>query len=277
VQQRQELMAAFRDLRRAIGLEPPGQPDDHVQLGHILHTTGWYREAVRAYDAALGIAPNHAAAHRGRGESLMQLSDHAEALRSFEQYLRNGQADADVYWSCGRARAELGRHEEAVDDYSRALALRGDAAILTDRGWAYLHCAARDLALRDFAQAIQLQPHYALPYYGRGYARIEQGQYRDGIADAETALRLGLPTPTSRYNLACVFALAAEKAGADAGNPDHKALRQRCEDRALELLGQALDECPALWLECVQDPDLASIRASRGFRQLEGRYAKPPG
>ena len=70
-------------------------------------------------------------------------------------------------------------------------------ALLARRGRLYLNSDAPKLALRDFEEAINLDPSSrssADAYLGRGLARASLGLYREAVADASRALRLGEPT-----------------------------------------------------------------------------------
>jgi serine/threonine protein kinase/Tfp pilus assembly protein PilF len=280
-EERTNLVGALRDIDRAIALEPlPGLADDHLERGRILHRSDRPGEAVTAYDKALAISPGKADIHRGRAEALLALKQYREALVSFDRYLQSGKQDADVSGARGLAHAQLGEHAAAIEDYTQALRVKPGAGLFTERGWAYLHCESWRLALRDFEEALRLDPTCAPAYTGRGYVRIQHGTYADAIKDAEKAARLQPPTPRAKINLACVFALAAGKVSADAQQPDREALKRRWQDRALELIRRALDQLPAqeqlpFWREVAQDPDFDSLRDSAGFKQLEHKFSAP--
>jgi tetratricopeptide (TPR) repeat protein len=272
--------AALRDYARASEQEPPGLADDHAECGRIHHRAGRFSEAVQAYDRAIRLRPGQPDVHRWRAEALTELGRHAEAVRSFEQYLRQGGRDADAYWGCGQARARAGDHAGAVSDYTVSLALRpGRAAVHADRGWAYVHCDGERLALCDFDAAVRLEPSYATGYIGRGYLRVKQGRYIDGAEDAQRAAGLKPQTPLTAFNLACVLALAAVRAEADATRTDRDALAGRYRNRAVALLREGLQRLPAaerlaFWREHAADTDLDSLRQSPAFKQLQERYGK---
>jgi tetratricopeptide (TPR) repeat protein/tRNA A-37 threonylcarbamoyl transferase component Bud32 len=272
--------AALRDYARAIEQEPPGQAEDHASCGRIHHRAGRLDEAVAAYDCALRFRPGQADVHRWRAEALTGLGRHEEAVRAFEQHLRLGGRDADVHWACGQARAQAGDHAGAVADYTLSLSLRpGRAAVHADRGWAYVHCEAERLALGDFDAVIRLEPGYAPGHIGRGYLRVKQGRYAEGAADAERAAGLKPQTALTAFNLACVLALAASGAEADASQPDRDALAERYRARAVALLRDGLQrlpaaERPAFWREHAADPDLSSLRQRSAFRQMQEQYGE---
>ena len=58
------------------------------------------------------------------------------------------------------------------------------------RGEAYLHQGAADLAIRDFAEALDRDPKMPEAYHGRGNACRHQGNVDRAMADLEEAMRL---------------------------------------------------------------------------------------
>ena len=58
------------------------------------------------------------------------------------------------------------------------------------RGEAYLHQGAVDLAIRDFAEALDSDPEMPEAYHGRGNACRDQGNVDRAMADLEEAIRL---------------------------------------------------------------------------------------
>ncbi len=281
---RDDADAALKDFDRAVSLEPPGDPglaEDQAERGRILQGRHLPDDAVRAYDLALEVRPDFALVHRLRAEALLELKLYADAVKAFDAYLRleKGKVDADVYRGRGVACAKLGRYAEAFDDYTRALQREPESpGMRTRRGWACL-MAPSQIALADFEEAIRLNPKDGDPYNGRGYARVQLGRYREAVDDADTAVRLGPRAPEMLYNAACIYSQAAVQAQADAKAADHDTLAARYRDRAVELLGQALDLVPealrgAFWSQAVQpDPAMNPVRYAPGFVRLQAKYA----
>jgi tetratricopeptide (TPR) repeat protein len=274
---RQDDAAALADLTKAIGLEAgrlaPSVAEDHLERGRLLHQRKDYEAAVRAYDAAVAIQPQHVRAHRLRAEALLELNRLPEALRSLDVCLKQGPPDADAFRARAAVRTRLGQYPGAQTDYTRAL--EPDAATYAARAWTYLVAEAPALALRDFQEVIRLDPDQGDAYSGRGYARALLGQYRPAVADAEDALRLGPPSPRLLYNVARIY---AQVAAVDGWGTDSQ--RARWEDRAVVLLRRALAlQSPAegtrFWRAYIQnDAALRQVRRSFEFKQLEERYGR---
>ncbi len=138
------------------------------------------------------------------------------------QFLRNS------HWGRARARKQLGRFAEAVADWDRALAL--------DDG-------SGRAALR----------------LGRAITLAAAGDVAPALAAADELARAWPAPPVQRYNLACVYALAAAKLPpADAGRAAAKAVG------ALRQAAAAGLAMPHL----LADPDLAAVRGRADFAEL---------
>jgi tetratricopeptide (TPR) repeat protein len=143
---------------------------------------------------------------------------------------------------------KLGRHADAVADFTQALSLEDDARTRALRGWAYLASKASALALADFDRAIQIDAGSAEAYAGRAAVRVQlaakPSQYQEAVADAEKALSLAPRNdPRAVVNAARVHAQAAARLEGEAGFPVRK-LAAGYRQEALQLLRRALEMTP---------------------------------
>lgn len=282
--ERGDSAAALRDLNQAIRCQPPdcsSSAEDHDERGRILYGDGRYQDVIAACDAALRVRPDDPPAHLLRARALLELRCYEEAVRSCDRYLERGTPTADVFQTRGHAREQLGDNAGAVEDYTRALELAPDAEMHILRGWSYMLLDSWKLALRDFEEAVRLDPRSSDAYNGRGYTLAKLDRYREAVVDAEEALRLEPQSPEMIYGIACTFALATSKAEADGGQPDRYALGACYRGRALELIRRALDRLPAdrrrqYWREVMlPNDDLDPIRHCPEFSRLEAEFSEP--
>lgn len=273
--QQQAFAVALEDLDKAIVLAgagaTPAVADDHVDRGRLLYRAKNYEGAVQACESALKIQARNAAAHFVRAEALLALNRPGEALPSLDAAVAIGPADANLFCARASLHARLGKYAQAVADYTKALELEPNAATYTARGWAFLVTDARRLALPDFEQAIRLKPELGDAYTGRGFILVLQLKVRDGVKDAEEAIRRGPATPRLLYSAARIFAQAAVSPEITLRETSHY------KDRAVELLRSALDLVPvaeraSFWTKYVApDTALNPIRAHARFHQLAAR------
>ena len=114
--------------------------------------------------------------------------------------------EALPYFNRGRAFDDLGRYNDAVADYSRALDIKpGHASARVNRGINYSIAGRHDLALTDFSTVIRTAPSNAAAYSNRGATFQLLGQYEAAMRDYSEALRLEPKDARTMYNLALLY------------------------------------------------------------------------
>jgi tetratricopeptide (TPR) repeat protein len=99
--------------------------------------------------------------------------------------------DAQALYARGQAALEAGDAHEAIECFTRAVALRPDvAAAFRGRATAYLQLNERHRALADLDRAVRLAPEDAQLLAERAAERLKQRDYPGTIADCDAALRL---------------------------------------------------------------------------------------
>ncbi len=180
-------------------------PQTHVLIGRVLRDFGFYPEARAALSRALDMDPEVARAHyylgtldlldQGRGMlaeamehfaaelrispedpssnlylgiGLVEDRRHDEAIPHLEAAARGGAPERDTFQFLGRSYLALGRHEEAIGAFRRALDLASEAAqeappgVQLDLGEsqvASLHYQLA-LALRRAGKEAEAAPHF---------------------------------------------------------------------------------------------------------------------
>jgi tetratricopeptide (TPR) repeat protein len=104
-------------------------------------------------------------------------------------------ASGSDYILLGNEAAGMNNYEQALIYYTQAINAPGissqnRAVAYNNRAGANDDLGNSDAALRDFAQAIALDPSYDAPYYGRSFIYEYRGDYDRAIADMRKALSL---------------------------------------------------------------------------------------
>jgi len=270
---------ALRDLERAIELQTPGSlvlASDHTNRARLLHGEQRDEEALAACEAALKVDPDHAEAHALRLEVFRKSKRYEDVVRCCDALLARGKPSAEICRLRGLAKGELKDYAGAIEDFTLAIALLPRSAMLLfRRGSLYLITDAPRSALRDFEEAIRLDPSNADAYNGRGLAKVALGQHQEAVADAFKALELGEPTPRRLYNAARVYAKAAIAATGDVRRAGRDAafVVTRYQDQAVALVRESYNRLPAaqrasFWRDVIQtDPALTVLR--RRLRAIE--------
>jgi predicted Zn-dependent protease with MMP-like domain/predicted negative regulator of RcsB-dependent stress response len=175
-----------------------------LEEGEDYYEEGDFESALDRFDRAVAMSPHSADAHNSRGNALLMLGRHEEALASFEKSLEL--EPGFVKAALNRAELlvdHLGRIEEGrkVCDYllKRPLELidAADAYFVKSKAALTLGDLRAALAMAD--KAIGLASDRPEFIALRGGIHFEQGDYRKALAELDKALRLAPDDPDAHY------------------------------------------------------------------------------
>jgi TolB-like protein/DNA-binding winged helix-turn-helix (wHTH) protein/Tfp pilus assembly protein PilF len=179
-----EFVAAGKESATQALLLDPNLSEAHTALALLLGDEYNFTEEEREFKLAVALDPNYATAHHWYGE---------------------------VYL------AQMGHFEEANGQMLQALTLDpGSRIIATDWG-AILYWERRyDEAYQQLCRVIALDSGFSEAYLWRGRVLLHQGNYREAIADLETAHRINRGSQTISPTLAYAYGLSGDRAKANA-------------------------------------------------------------
>ena len=120
-----QLESALRAYDAAIGLAPTFV-EAMNQKGVTLVRLGRMEDAVAAFDKALELAPDYSMAHYNRGFALKKLGRHDEVIRAFEKYIQLMPDDASGYFQLAEGHYVKGNFDEALQNYERFVSMEKD-------------------------------------------------------------------------------------------------------------------------------------------------------
>jgi tetratricopeptide (TPR) repeat protein len=128
--------------------------------------------------------------YNAKGWILSQLGKKQEAIDEYTIIVSN-HPETYAYNNRGVAKSDLGHQEEAIKDYNRAIALNPKFAIAySNRGNAKSDLGQKEAAIQDYDRAIALNPKYYEAYINRGNAKSNLGQKEAAIQDYDRAIAL---------------------------------------------------------------------------------------
>jgi tetratricopeptide (TPR) repeat protein len=140
----------------------------HQRLGHTQEAADWHKKADKA-------GPWE--------EQVMQF----HLLGELEQTPR----DAGTWKHRGDAYPQLGQHDKAIADYSKAIELDPKLAMAwNNRGTCYSQLGQHEKAIADYSRAIELDPKLVNAWNNRGTSSSQLGQHAKAVADYSTAIEL---------------------------------------------------------------------------------------
>jgi tetratricopeptide (TPR) repeat protein len=125
----------------------------------ILMARKEYFDAVRAYDQILKNEPNNAELLNKMGVAYQELIDLNRAEHYYKKAMKADKAFASAINNVGTVEYEKKHYGKAVGYYRKALALRTDmATIYTNLGYAYMEDKKYPEAMGAFSQALEIDP-----------------------------------------------------------------------------------------------------------------------
>src|SRR5262245_14050146 len=176
-----------RSFRGWLGVRPSAT--DANQRGIWHYERGDFQSALRAFDEGVRQEPLSAGLWCNRANACYCLGRHEEAVADYERALA-AQPILDAYYGRAMVLAELGCTEEAIADLSAALRLDHTATIIHGaRGTLWLELDRLDEAWADYDSVLRLDPTRADARGMRGRLSDLLGRPEDALADYEEILR----------------------------------------------------------------------------------------
>lgn len=225
-----------------------------IKQGDTLYDNSKYQQAIEAYNDALAVDPNSAAAYAGRCLAKRSLQD-STALADCERAIQIDPNNANAYRGRSMIKRAGNDLNGAIADATRAIQLApNDNKGYLTRGLAKDALKDYKGALADYDRAIQFDPNYPNGYSYRGLTRLNLGDNRGALSDLDRYISMN-PNSSSAYNNR---GLAKERLG--------------------DVRGAIADYEKAIELDPkneVAKKNLATIRNSSGAGHLPGLYRTP--
>lgn len=172
------------------GLQLPGAQQP-FGLALAAHRAGRLTEAARLYRRVLADDPRHFDSLHLLGLCATQSGQPALGVHCIERALAVHDGFAAAHNHLGNALRALGRHDDAMRSFERALSIDPDCVdALHNRGSEWLERADPGRALADYERAALLRPADATGPYHCAQALKALGRWDDALASLEQAVGL---------------------------------------------------------------------------------------
>ncbi len=127
----------------------------------------------------------------------------------------NADSRLPLYRVSGLAYAHRDRYAESIADYSSAISLNSQGAVMyNNRGYAYACTGQTTKAIADFTRAIKHDPRLAAAYNNRGIAHCIQGNHAKALTDLTRATELDPHLAIAHNNRGLAYAVRGQAAEA---------------------------------------------------------------
>ncbi|WP_321814112.1 MULTISPECIES: tetratricopeptide repeat-containing glycosyltransferase family protein [unclassified Paraburkholderia] len=162
------------------------------QAARICQLAQRHADAVALYDRLLVLVPDHAHSLHGAAMSLVQL-EQGEAALAYLMRLTRRYPDAEqVHYNLGTLLGALGRYDDELNAYRRAIELKPDfVAAYVNLGVALRDLHRFDDALRQFKKALSIDVNDAGARTNRAQTNLLLGEFEHGWREYEWRWRDG--------------------------------------------------------------------------------------
>jgi len=180
---------AERLFLKLLDRNPGGYADVFNRLGLISVQKGLYERAAQYFEKALAINPKYTDASLNLVVTYNELRNFKDAERVFNQAAKVVRAEpasmdpfiqgklANEHGKLGDAYYDLGRYDQALDEYRKAVSLRPNFVdILTKIGMTLREMGDLDRAVEAFVKAKKAGPQYVPACIHLGITYFTQGQ-----------------------------------------------------------------------------------------------------
>ena len=209
---------AMVDYNKAIELNPKAVLA-YYNRGSIKHISGKYKEAMEDYNKAIELNPHYSEAYNSRGGINHTFKKYKEAIKDYNKAIKLNPSYTEAYNNLGLIKTDMRKYRKAIKYYNKSIQLNPHfstyyALGLAKSGLAQLFYKNNFLektkkilfffnsfyseslskkyeeAIKDFNEAIRLNPNYAEAYNDRGVAKYDLGKYSESIEDYNRAIQL---------------------------------------------------------------------------------------
>ncbi|MFL2812598.1 MAG: tetratricopeptide repeat-containing sulfotransferase family protein [Paracoccaceae bacterium] len=175
-------------------------PKEQLQNLINLYTQGQFQKALAQGSELLKDFPNSINLYYIIGASNKGLGKLDEAIEAYNKAISLKPDFAEAYYNMGNALQDQGKLDEAIEAYNKALSLKPDyPEAYNNKGIALQGQGKLEEAIKAYNKALSLKPNYAEACYNKGNALKDQGKLEEAIEAYNKALSLK-PNYAEAYN-----------------------------------------------------------------------------
>jgi len=199
----QEIQAQkISELRQAT-ISAPNDPQAQYALGNALFDAGRFVEAKNAYQSAITLKPDYAAAYCNLGLCLRVLGQADDAISAYQRALEIEPNDETTLKNLIEALRGKGDVESSIRYLTQLTELRPDDVLVRSE-LANLYFLGNDFEAAElaFQEVIRLDPGMSSDYYNLGLCQMQQEKFDTALTTWLTALAYDANNASVRKGLA---------------------------------------------------------------------------
>ena len=182
------LHGAFDELKRKL-IDQPTDRDLLYSMCVLLNEQSRLPQALQYSDQLIQHHPDYINGYLNRSQILTGLKRYEDAIDACNQCLQREPSSSVALVNRGLAYAELGKLDQALEDYGKSLRIDNNIMALNNRAAIYLQRGDFDKAITAFTDALDVKKFDRL-YHGRAKALAAIGKEDEALKDYAAAIEL---------------------------------------------------------------------------------------
>jgi predicted amidohydrolase len=135
-----------------------------------------------------------------KGVALGELGKYEEAIKCYDKAIEIEPNYEDAWYNKGVALGELGKYEEAIKCYDKAIEIEPNYEdAWYNKGWNLGKLGKYEEAIKCYDKAIEIKPNYEAAWYNKGVNVSKLQRYEEAVEYFERAYRLVKGIPIGEY------------------------------------------------------------------------------
>jgi tetratricopeptide (TPR) repeat protein len=152
---------------------------------------GYWQNTITLYDHCLKVTNNNWLIYYSRGVAHNGLGNYNQAIEDYSRAIAISPGTAEGYYNRGIAYKNLGNYKQAIEDYGRAIEINPRLAMANyNRSIVYYGLGNYKQAIEDLNRTIEINPRFAEAYNNRGNAYNGLGNHKQAIEDLNRAIEI---------------------------------------------------------------------------------------
>lgn len=218
----------------------PGDERAHFNVGGFYFGQQDFPKAIEHYKKATDLAPTYSSAFNLLGYAYRQNGDYANAEQAFKKYIELIPNDPNPYDSYAELLLKMGKFDQAIEQYRKALAVDGNflashagiAAALTYEG----KPAEAATELQNVTEKARNDAERRIATFGLTVIAVDDGKLDDAVKELDKQYAIAEKTqdvPAMTGDLQVKGNLLVEAGKADAANAQYEQLLKMTEESNL--------------------------------------------
>lgn len=183
------LLQDAQKLYRRVLAQEPGNLDALQPSLSIADQLGNYTLALELLESAKIVRPNDANIHNDLGKVFCELGRLDDALKSYARAIECNSEHAETFFNQANAFNQMGHLDDALKSYDKAINLDPrDPMIFFNQANTFNQLGRLDDALKSYDKAISLDSGYIEAWINRGSVLSEMQHFSEALASFERAL-----------------------------------------------------------------------------------------